>query len=342
MSPKINTAVHHLLPRQRLEQRLQQTYRLLVYLEIQGRTTTNLIERERALTQIEEQWTSLTLNLERYTVLCRNLNEPWLPEVAEIPLLMRDVLLPAYSDTSAGLARQGQLESRVLEFVSFVDGAAWRERMERCERTVCRVEIGGEATGTAFLVARSIVITSRHVISPLLLNPSLRGSVRLRFDHQMSSGSREAHPGNEQELASSTRWYLAESPEDQLDYILLRLAGEPGRDRDIAGYNHESERGWLQPQPRPLERFEPLFILQHPGKHALKFTPGSVIGTESCPPRVLYSANTRGGSSGSPCFTGHWELVALHREGSQKGNIGVPFDAISDDLKRQGKAELLA
>jgi hypothetical protein len=47
---------------------------------------------------------------------------------------------------------------------------------------------------------------------------------------------------------------------------------------------------------------------------------------------VFYLANTLEGSSGSPCFSDRWDLVALHRGSDDLSNVGVPFTAILDDL----------
>jgi hypothetical protein len=47
---------------------------------------------------------------------------------------------------------------------------------------------------------------------------------------------------------------------------------------------------------------------------------------------IKYRTNTKGGSSGSPCFTDRWQLVALHHatENSPRPtyNEGIPFAAI--------------
>ena len=52
------------------------------------------------------------------------------------------------------------------------------------------------------------------------------------------------------------------------------------------------------------------------------------------PTRIAYRTNTWFGSSGSPCFTIDWELVALHKgwfkaaDDPEKPNKGVPFSLI--------------
>jgi hypothetical protein len=46
--------------------------------------------------------------------------------------------------------------------------------------------------------------------------------------------------------------------------------------------------------------------------------------------------NTERGSSGAPCFTADWALVALHHAGGATGNEGIPFTALLAEPPVQG------
>jgi hypothetical protein len=91
-----------------------------------------------------------------------------------------------------------------------------------------------------------------------------------------------------------------------------------------------------------------LFILQHPNAEPLKLALDNeaVIAVNGNGTRVRYRTNTEGGSSGSPCFSANWELVALHHAGDPawvpRYNEGVPLPAILRLLEQRGKAAVLA
>ncbi|MEZ4638677.1 MAG: effector-associated domain EAD1-containing protein [Caldilineaceae bacterium] len=60
------------------------------------------------------------------------------------------------------------LERLIEKTNSFLDVAAWRKRLERLERQVCSIEIGGKHMGTGFLIAHNLVVTNYHVVASLL------------------------------------------------------------------------------------------------------------------------------------------------------------------------------
>ncbi len=72
----------------------------------------------------------------------------------------------------------------------------------------------------------------------------------------------------------------------------------------------------------------------------------AVIGRNKNATRILYRTNTEPGSSGSPCFTLDWNLVALHHYGdpcwqAPKFNQGVPIELIRRRIEAQGFANAL-
>lgn len=124
------------------------------------------------------------------------------------------------------------------------------------------------------------------------------------------------------------------SPENGLDYILLRVNGAPGQD-----FVGNIQRGWLQPLKHSFLEGEPLFIIQHPNGGPLAFAFDRVKGCEEA--RVTYWTNTEHGSSGSPCFTFAWDLVALHQRVTHpktdpdRPNMGIPFSRILEQPRIQ-------
>ena len=65
--------------------------------------------------------------------------------------------------------------------------------------------------------------------------------------------------------------------------------------------------------------------------------------------RLTYKVNTEGGSSGAPCFSTDWELLALHHSGDPnfdldhkpQYNEGIPLEAILNLLTERGKRQAL-
>lgn len=70
----------------------------------------------------------------------------------------------------------------------------------------------------------------------------------------------------------------------------------------------------------------------------------AIIGMNQASTRVRYRTNTEGGSSGSPCFTPDFELVALHHSGDPNFdpahkptyNQGIPMSLIAQRLSDHG------
>jgi V8-like Glu-specific endopeptidase len=85
-----------------------------------------------------------------------------------------------------------------------------------------------------------------------------------------------------------------------------------------------------------------LFIAQHPESAPLSSSWGLSRGLANGDLRFRYTAETLGGSSGSPVFDGDLSLVALHHAGEPGSklapgdyNQGVPIALIVADLARK-------
>jgi S1-C subfamily serine protease len=206
------------------------------------------------------------------------------------------------------------LESVVIGAVPFVDPPDWRARMTAGEGRVCRVGTPTQL-GSGFLVGPDLVLTANHVVGS---TPPQQ--VDLLFDYKVAVDAVAPAPGSKHRTAE----IVARNP--VLDFALLRVEGTPG-----AG-----PRGWLTPDAHTPKVGEPLLILQHPMGDPLKMCAGSVSSVQSAVLR--YTTNTRSGSSGSPCFTLDWRLVALHTSGSADANHATPLPAIVAALQQQGKA----
>ncbi len=237
---------------------------------------------------------------------------------------------------------------------------------------VCSIEERGKHVGTGFLIGPCLIMTNYHVVQGLLNGMLLPTEITCRFDSRVMKDGTTVREGVEYRL-NEKAWRIDESPyhplefttydvepsTDQLDYALLKLEDAP-----VNAHSHPPpprllERGWIKPYAKRYEfqRDTSLYILHYPklapdessaSKVSLKFSMDTrtILGENSNKTRVQYRTNTEVGSSGGPCFTKNFELVALHHAGdpSQKPqyNQGIPFVAILQKLIQGNKLHFLA
>ena len=260
-------------------------------------------------------------------------------------------------------------ESKVRPYLIDLDVVQWRTRLSELEAQICYIEIAGSRaneSGTGFLVGPDMVMTCFHVMEKVIRQEIARENVTLRFDYKALADGRTINAGTEYHLTThnwninhseySSLDYLPHignaipSP-DELDYVLLKIDGEPGNSHPFGNDNKDTQaqkRGWIHIPPQPILPTPnmALLILHHPDGERLKFTIDTnvVLNVNANQTRVRYQTNTAHGSSGAPCFTLDWQLVALHHTGDPSTtsthhqanfNQGIPFLAIQDRLKRQ-------
>jgi hypothetical protein len=255
-------------------------------------------------------------------------------------------------------------ERTIRKSIPTFDPEPWRKRLAELEPRVCRVELMSSFPpdyGTGFLLGPNLVMTNYHVVKEAIGGSVRPDEINFRFDYKVMDDGVEVNPGTIYHL-QEVDWLVDASPpsefdgmvvptgeptNQQLDYALLRLEGEPGED-PVGGPEVEDTnapaRGWI-PVPAGKHTFEPnspLMILQHPDGAPVKLAMDTqaVIGLNKNKSRVRYTTNTEGGSSGSPCFDLQWNLIALHhmgdpnyaREHMPEFNQGIPLAAILERL----------
>lgn len=249
------------------------------------------------------------------------------------------------------------LQRNVRPHLTMADMGIWIERLSEVKRQVCRVEINGSAAGTGFLVGPDTILTNWHVVERAVGSKQL-DKVRCRFDYVMNSdASREdgtlvalhaegCLDSSPYSPAEATPTPDTPPPEaDELDYALLRLESAVGLN-SVGG----APRGWVkldENAPEPAKD-QPILIVQHPDGAPMKLAMDTqaILGRNENGTRLRYSTNTESGSSGSPCFSMDWELVALHHFGdpawsNPKFNQGVPIGRVRDRIIANGFAASL-
>jgi trypsin-like peptidase/effector-associated domain 1 (EAD1)-containing protein len=261
---------------------------------------------------------------------------------------------------AAGRMSPSSLEAIVKPRLPSVDMGLWRERYASVEGQVCRVEVGGAAVGTGFLIGPDLVLTNYHVLESVIADPRRAPSVVFRFDYKrladgtVMQGTTAAFAKSGW-LVDSAGYSTAEGegePDrstptpDELDFVVVRLAqsigSAPAGPR--AGFG-AAKRGWVvcpDAQP-PMPKGAPLLIAQHPQGEPIKLAMDldAVLGLNRNATRVRYATNTEPGSSGSPCFDMNWTLVAMHHMGdpawaNPQYNEGIPIGLIAARLATRG------
>jgi Trypsin-like peptidase domain/Effector-associated domain 1 len=255
----------------------------------------------------------------------------------------------------------GELERLVAKGEALIAPEEWRRRMGVLETQICRVELGEDGhlgLGTGFLVGVDTVMTAHHVIRPAIDGNLDPAEVRFRFDYKRAAAGEFASTGTTFPMAPER--VVDSSPpapgelggggaaptDEQLDYALVKVAGEPGA-TPVGGKTDSPDaepRSWIEtPEiPHVPAVGRPLFILQHPAGDPIKLGSGPI--GEATDTRVAHAVNTLPGSSGSPCFDANLALVAMHHAGDAlyddasvgRGNRAVPLEAIVARRGRHG------
>lgn len=244
------------------------------------------------------------------------------------------------------------LEEIVQRYAKLINPSTFRERLGALEGRVCWIRIPGGGGGTGFLVGPDLVVSNYHVMKRVKENPGLAPGVRLSFDFkQTTDGQAVLRTKVVDCLLAQTDWWIDGQPPsskdwdaalgdagmDELDYVLLRLDSRIGDD-PVGGVTADlaaEPRGWIDPSAIGIAPAvgEQIFLLQHPEGEPLRLSVGTITEYNGNKSRIRYNANSKDGSSGSPCFNADLQLVALHHahdtQRPPRWNQAVPFEAIT-------------
>ncbi|AUX45902.1 hypothetical protein SOCE26_074020 [Sorangium cellulosum] len=194
----------------------------------------------------------------------------------------------------------------------------------RRAQAVARIQVSDGSLGTGFLIPGDLLVTNHHVLG----DRGAAADAIAQFNFQKTVDGRDAEP---EKLCFDPDAFFVTSSDD--DCTIVKVAGEPS-----------ARWGTIALQPARIELGERINIIQHPGgdQKQLSFFHNLVVYVGEG--RVQYLTDTLPGSSGSPVFNKHWELVALHHSGGwllEPGtkdrffrNEGIHVDRVVDVLRR--------
>jgi hypothetical protein len=259
---------------------------------------------------------------------------------AERPELAATLAFSAPPPATA--AEPSRLERLVRNGEGIDNFKGMMERFLALQSKVCRIEAA--VGGTGFLVAPDLVLTNYHVLQQEIRTQDFSGVV-CRFDYFSESSRGVAVRPVASGCIAHARYAPADESKEgrpplkgELDYALIRLSRPVGNDPlddkgRLRGTVAVSASAAVPAEQRIL------FIAQHPESAPLSSSWGLSHGPASGGLRMRYTAETLGGSSGSPVFDGDLSLVALHHAGEpgsrlQPGeyNQGIPISLIVADL----------
>jgi V8-like Glu-specific endopeptidase len=243
-------------------------------------------------------------------------------------------------DFAIGVADQKGLETIINSEDNFLDLTLLSGALT-CARAVCMVEAPeGTPIGTGFLVGPDLVLTNQHVLP----SEKMLESVVTRFDYARQPNC----PSSEGRVFAVQPDFYQSSPDDRLDYALVRLVEAPLDSLAKAG----AHRGYLMLSARGVVDRERVNIIQHPGGRPMQvvLTQNYVVSISDH--RLQYVADTMEGSSGSPVFDRNWRVVAIHHSGKPyppegafdsakkmmagkwRVNEGIPLKPILEEISR--------
>ena len=252
------------------------------------------------------------------------------------PLTERLLAVNAFPDTNdesaSGQQLRVALQGLVQPTLGFLNADMLRSGVIIAVRRVCRIAVSAEDSasfGSGFLVGPQAVITSWHVIAPLLdpaglPAPDSAGRIRVEFDVVGSShapstvgvvaqwlvGSSKVHPSEHPPAQLDFGDAVPEGFDKHLDYALLRLDKPVGRERGY--YRLDRAR-----KPSVDGARTQITLFQHPYGTNMWAAMGS--GVALWPPRIetrfRHNANSMNGSSGGLILDADFEPVALHQCG---------------------------
>ena len=213
----------------------------------------------------------------------------------------------------------------------------WIQKALSASRSVCKVLLSNNESGTGFMLKGGYLLTNNHVLP----STEAASNAKIIFNYLVNA-QEDIESISEYSLDTSV-FYT--SLENELDYTLVKIKDDASG--TLSKWGNVLLDDFSDPQ---IE--DKVNIIQHPeGKYMKIALPDKIISKMN--QYLFYIADTKEGSSGSPVFNQDWKVIALHHAGlndkSQEGgliineagdkkpsNRGILIKNIIKDLKDKG------
>jgi hypothetical protein len=192
-------------------------------------------------------------------------------------------------------------------------------------------------------------------VKPIINKTVSLKDVLVRFDYRLDAHGTLVNQNKPVLIALADDWLVSTAPPsdadwddeipdakpEECDYALIKLAEAVG-DEPIGGPTADPlapKRSWINTKVATpaIVAGNQVFLLQHALGEPLTLTIGTVTSFNGTGTRVRYNANSKKGSSGSPCFNADLQLVALHHAQAPAEpppwNQAIPFGLIQKHCK---------
>jgi hypothetical protein len=208
----------------------------------------------------------------------------------------------------------GQLE-RIIGTESTLVPISYLEVALLKARSVGKLRRVDGSSGTGFLIGDGRLLTNNHVLPDV----ATASSAVAMFNYQQTVDGLAAAIDQRRLLPDE---FFATSKED--DWSVVGVEGAP-----------EDAWGSLDLEAIPVEVGDRVNIIQHPNGLPKQISYYSNVVVYVGGNRVQYLTDTEPGSSGSPVFDRHWNLVAIHHSGGWIPEPGSP-DTTHTYYRNQG------
>lgn len=241
----------------------------------------------------------------------------------DLPLSARQSVLPLLEPSTETFATLESMVGSTLDYVPiwFLDQA----RMSAAS-VVRLIDLDRRAIGTGILVSNRLLLTNNHVTPSALAAYSQLA----QFDYEIDIDGAE-RPTTEFRLDPEAMYFT--SPIDQLDFTIVGLGPRLGGTASPDDFGHAAMSASLD--KHAVGDF--VTLIQHPAGDykQIALRDNRVIGRGRGGVTIHYTADTLGGSSGSPVYNDQFELVALHHSGRPRNDTvledGQPVPVASNE-----------
>jgi V8-like Glu-specific endopeptidase len=203
-----------------------------------------------------------------------------------------------------------------------------------CAKAVARIDLGKRGSGSGFLIGDDLLLTNHHVLE----NKTQAMTAQAQFNYQQMLNGLNAS-FDEYDLDPDNLFMTSEDN----DWTVIKVKPKQGK---FAGKKWGSLK--LGVQYPKVDDFA--IIVQHPsgGPKQIALYHNVIAFIDSANHIVQYLTDTEPGSSGSPVFDTHWNVIGLHHSGGwlrEPGkdsgqrfyrNEGIHVNAIIAGLKSAG------